>query len=65
MTDEEVMQELRSDSPLNRARKEFSSGAGRINQAFQQREIPSVIELRRMEFEATSRVIEAFLGEVK
>jgi hypothetical protein len=58
MTDEEVIAELRSDSPLNRARQKFSSACARIEQAGQQRRGLSPIEMRRMEFEAV-REIEA------
>lgn len=61
MTDQEVMDELRSDTPLNRARREFSSAYGLIEQSFQQGKPPSPIEIRRMEFEAV-RKIAAALG---
>jgi hypothetical protein len=61
MTDTEVMEELRSDSPLNRARRAFSSACGRIEQSGQQRRPAGPVEIRRMEFEAV-RAIAAELG---
>jgi hypothetical protein len=61
MTDQEVMEALRSDTPFNRARREFSAACGRIEQAGQQRSALSPIEMRRMEFEAV-RKIEAALN---
>lgn len=59
-TDAEVLAELRSDSPLNRARAQFSHGSARIEQAGQQRTPLTPIEMRRMEFEAVERIIEAY-----
>ena len=55
-TDQEVMELLRGNSPLNRARQEFSSACGRIDQAGHQRTPLSPIEMRRMEFEAVERI---------
>lgn len=57
MTDDQVIEALRSDSPLNRARREFSSACGRIEQAGQQL---SPIDVRRMEFEAVLAIVNAF-----
>lgn len=65
MSNEEVMAELRSDTPLNRARAIFSSEYGRIEQAGQQRNPPGPIEIRRMEFEAVERIIAAFEKDAK
>lgn len=59
MTNDEVMSELRSDSPFNRARQKFSSAAARIEQAGQQRKPPSPVDIRRMEFEAVREIVEA------
>ena len=59
MTDEEVMAELKTDSPLNRARAEFSFGAARIEQAGMQHKPPSPIDVRRMEFEAVRKILMA------
>lgn len=60
MTDDEVMRELRADTPLNRARKAFSGGAAAIEQAQMQRRKPSPVEVRRMEFEAVRRILSAY-----
>lgn len=59
MTDAEVFAALGGDTPLNRARREFSSACGRIEQAGQQRSSINPIELRRMEFEAIEKIIAA------
>ena len=59
MTDAEVMAELRSDSPLNRARAAFSGACGAIEQAGRQRRPAGPIEIRRMEFEAVRRIADA------
>jgi hypothetical protein len=60
VTDDEVMAELRSDSKLNRARREFSSASARIEQAGLQRSPASPIDVRRMEFEAVRKIVAAF-----
>ena len=57
MTDDEVMAELKSDSKINRARREFSSACGRIEQAGQQRTPLGPIHMRRMEFEAVMKIV--------
>lgn len=56
MTDAEVMEALRSDSNLNRARQVFSSQCGLIDQAAHQKRSITPIELRRMEFEAVQNI---------
>jgi hypothetical protein len=61
MTDEEVLAELRSDTPLNRARRQFSSWSARIEQASQQRKPIGPIEMRRMEFEVVPANTERYL----
>jgi hypothetical protein len=61
MTDAEVMEALRSDTPLNRARKVFSGACGRIEQEGMQMRPAGSIEIRRMEFDAV-RKIAASLG---
>jgi hypothetical protein len=58
-TDAEVMELLRSDGPLNRARAIFSGASGRIEQAGMQRQPAGPIEIRRMEFEAVEKIAEA------
>ena len=62
MTDEEVIAELRSDSPLNKARQQFRSWSVRIEWEGQQRRPLSPIEMRRMEFEAVQAIVAAFSG---
>lgn len=62
LSDEGVIQLLQSDSPLNKARKEFSHGAARIEQAGQQRTPLSPVEMRRMEFEVVEKIIAAYNG---
>jgi hypothetical protein len=63
MTDAEVIAELGSDSALNKARQEFSSWSGRIEQAGRQRRPLSPIEIRRMEFQAVQAIVAAFSGK--
>jgi hypothetical protein len=59
MTDAEVMAELRSDTPLNRARGVFSDRWAGLEQAGMQRRTPGPIEVRRMEFEAVKAIAKA------
>lgn len=59
MTDEEVMTALRSDTPLNRARREFSSAWAALEQDGMQRQPSGIIEIRRREFEATQKIAAA------
>jgi hypothetical protein len=63
MTDEEVMLELRSDSSLNKARREFSSARSCIEQAGQQRKGLNPVDMRRMEFEAVRKIIDAYKAQ--
>ena len=58
-TDAEVMEALRNDTPLNRARRVFSSFCARIEQAGAQRKPLDPIEWRRMEFEAVAQIAAA------
>ena len=58
-TDAEVMEALRIDTPLNRARRVFSSFCARIEQACHQRKPLDPIEWRRMEFEAVVQIVAA------
>lgn len=59
MTDEQVIEKLRSDTPLNKARAQFSHRSASIEQASQQRVGLSPIQWRRMEFEAVFQIAEA------
>lgn len=58
-TDDEVMDLLRGDSVLNKARQVFSGAAVSIEQAGQQRGGLPPIEMRRLEFEAVDRIAAA------
>lgn len=64
MTDKEVMEALRSDTLLNKARAVFSSESARIEQAGMQRRPAGPIEMRRMEFEAVKKIATALGVEV-
>jgi len=58
-TDAEVMAELKSDSPLNKARAKFSNWCGRIEQEGMQRKPAGPVEIRRLEFEAVEAIRDA------
>jgi hypothetical protein len=60
MTDQEVLDALVQDTPLNRARRKFSSAAAHIEQAGQQRKPLTPINLRRLEFEAVEKIVTAY-----
>jgi hypothetical protein len=62
MTDSEVVAEMKSDTPLNRARQAFSNAYAEIDQADQQRVRPSICDIRRMEFAAVEKIIAAYNG---
>lgn len=62
MTNQEVMDELRSDTPLNRARAKFSHWYATIEQDSLQREPSGPVEIRRMEFKAVQEIIAAYNG---
>jgi hypothetical protein len=60
MTDDEVIAEMKSDSPWNAARRQFSAASARIEQAGQQRTPLSPIAMRRREFQAVLEIVAAF-----
>lgn len=64
-TDAEVMEALKADTPLNRARRAFSSCSAQIDQACRQRKPLDPIDWRRMEFEAVAKIVAALEGEDK
>ena len=64
MTDSEVLELLRGDSPLNKARQIFSSYSAMIEQGYQQRKPIGPIDMRRLEFEAVQKIREIFEKEV-
>lgn len=57
--DAETIAALRQDTPLNRARAQFSHAYGRIEQSGMQRRPATIIEMRRMEFEAIEAIVKA------
>jgi hypothetical protein len=59
LTDAEVMDLLRGETPWNKARREFQNWAGKIDQSCSQGASP--IEIRRMEFEAVKAIALAML----
>ena len=56
VTDQEVVDELRSSSPLNKARKVFSSWSAKIEHASIHSTPIDPIEWRRMEFQAVAEI---------
>lgn len=62
MTDNELLVALQSDTPANRARRQFSNWSAKIEQAGQQRKPLSPIEMRKMEFEAVEKIVAAYRG---
>lgn len=62
--DAETIAALKADTPLNRARAAFSHSYGRIEQAHGQRKPPTIIESRRMEFEAVAAIAKALGVEI-
>lgn len=62
--DAETIAALKADTPLNRARAAFSHSYGRIEQAHGQRKGPTIIESRRMEFEAVAAIAKALGVEI-
>ncbi len=59
MTDAQVVAFMTADLPMPRARQAFMMWCARIEQAQQQREKPTAIELRRMEFNAVVDILRA------
>jgi hypothetical protein len=60
MTEGEVISELQVSTPLNRARRAFSSWCAKIEQAGLQRKPLTPIEVRRMEFDAVRAIAREF-----
>jgi|HubBroStandDraft_3_1064219.scaffolds.fasta_scaffold173058_4 hypothetical protein len=57
MTDQEVLDELGTDSQLNAVRRCFRHWCGALEQAEQQREPLNPFDLRRLEFKAAKELI--------
>lgn len=58
-TDREVMELMMGNSPFNEARQQFSFACAAMEQAESQKKPPTVLERRRMEFEAVERIVAA------
>lgn len=58
-TSAEVLEAIKSDTPLNRARRVFSCGSARIEQAGAQRKPLDPIEWRKMEFQVVAEIAAA------
>jgi hypothetical protein len=56
-TDQQVVQEMQTQSRLNLARRAFSNWSAKIDQAQRQRKPLGPIEMRRMEFEAVEAIV--------
>jgi hypothetical protein len=59
LTDREILDAMRADTPLNRVRMIFCREFARMDQACRQRTALSSIEFRRMEFEAAEKLLDA------
>lgn len=58
-TDREVMELMMGNSPFNEARQQFSFACAAMEQAESQRQSLTVIERRRLEFEAVEKIAAA------
>lgn len=59
LPNEKIIELLKSDKPINKARTEFSSSAAAIEQASMQRKSLNPIEMRRMQFNAVEKITQA------
>ncbi len=62
LTDREILDAMRADTPVNRVRTIFSHEYARLEQSGMQRRPPGPIEYRRMEFEAAEKLLAAVSG---
>ena len=58
--DDEVLELLRGNSALNKARQVFSSYSAMIEQSLEQSKPIGPIEIRRLEFEAVQKIKDIF-----
>jgi len=65
MDQTEMLQEMRSDSLLNKVRREMSFSNTRIAQATSQKRPLSIADQRIMEFEAAQRIINIVQNHVE
>ena len=64
LNDNEVLELLRGNSALNRARQVFSSYSAMIEQSLEQSKPIGPIEIRRLEFEAVEKIRKIFDEQV-
>lgn len=60
LNDNEVLELLRGNSALNKARQVFSSYSAMIEQSLEQSKPIGPIEIRRLEFEAVQKIKDIF-----
>jgi hypothetical protein len=60
LNDNEVMELLRGNSTLNKARQVFSSYSAMIEQSLEQSKPIGPVQIRRLEFEAVQKIKEIF-----
>jgi hypothetical protein len=65
LTDREVVDAMKADTPVNRIRRIFSEEAAKLEQAGMQRSPPGPVEYRRMEFEAAEKLLAAVVSPMK
>ena len=63
INEKEIIELLKGDSALNKARQVFSSYSAMIENGMQQRVSLCPIEVRRLEFEAVLKIKEIFDAE--
>lgn len=59
-TADEIVELLRSNGRLNRARQQFSNWRAKISNLQEQRTSLSPVEMRRLEFEAVEAIVQAY-----
>jgi hypothetical protein len=64
LSDREIIDLMQTNLTVNTVRFIMNSAAGRIEQAYQQRQKPSPIDVRRMEFEAANEICRLFGKEL-
>lgn len=62
--DKMLIEEIQSNSLLNRVRKIFSHGSALIDQEMEQRNPPSPVEMRRMELSFAEEIIREVENEL-
>lgn len=57
MSMKDILNELATESKLNRARRILSGHCGQVDQMCRQRRSPSPVDIRRLEFEAVKKIL--------